>query len=118
MKRIAGSPGQRPKPTILQYFGTLTLAGREGSDRITKITNSIEIRLVDWGDGLRRVDIRRYVDTRKYTGPTSKGIALKRTEFERLLEVAPDILAAFGDAHAGPERADAPVSAEQRRRDS
>src|SRR5437879_10804728 len=70
MKRIAGSPGQRPKPTILQYFGTLTLAGREGSDRITKITNSIEIRLVDWGDGLRRVDIRRYVDTRKYTGPT------------------------------------------------
>lgn len=50
----------------------------------TNGSSTIEIRVIEI-DGQRRLDIRKFVDTPKYTGPTQNGVALEPEVAKQLL---------------------------------
>ncbi|MHA2276871.1 MAG: PC4/YdbC family ssDNA-binding protein [Candidatus Kariarchaeaceae archaeon] len=55
--------------------------------QITKSENSsVKVREVTFDDGSVSVDIRNYIVTNKYDGPTKKGIMLPSDVFEQFKE--------------------------------
>ena len=78
----------RWNPTILAVLEPLFV-----SEHVT-----IEVRIVQWDDGRVMLDMRRYVQTAKYSGATPSGLSLTREQFELLVRSSTAIrasLAAF-----------------------
>ena len=51
--------------------------------------NHIRVRLLEW-QGEPRCDIRVYIKTKSYSGPTKKGISLKIRDIPKLIELLLD----------------------------
>lgn len=56
--------------------------------------DGVKVRLITGPDGLPWVDVRRFVSSRRYNGPTRKGLAVKATSAARLAELLADAAAA------------------------
>jgi DNA polymerase-3 subunit beta len=56
--------------------------------------DGVKVRLITGPDGGPWVDVRRFVTSRRYNGPTRKGLAVKATAAARLAELLADAAAA------------------------
>jgi hypothetical protein len=78
-------------------------------------SGAIEVQVVEWDNGIPKLDLRRYVSTSKYTGATRSGVSLTAEEFATLLKLGDQILKKFvelwhecpwdGPVENNPERA-------------
>jgi hypothetical protein len=64
-------------------MGTYTSLGQVGQIPVTA-TSSIRVSFVESG-GARKVDVRLWIDSDRYSGPTRKGIRIGRNELVELL---------------------------------
>lgn len=56
------------------------------------VSSRVVARYVEWDDGRTGVDVRRFVSTDRYDGPTRQGVFLTLDEFRQAATVLEDLL--------------------------
>lgn len=76
------------------YNGVVAVIGEGASE--------YHIRYVTYGKGKNRVDIRQYVNTEKYTGYTSKGLAIPVEDLNSLVTNLAELSKKIGEEGFNP----------------